>query len=186
MVVVIADPLATRRIVATARRSNPKLYIIARTRYLKEMKSLYELGADEVIPEEFETSVEIFSRVLAKYLIPKDEIEHFIAETRAAGYQMFRGRTREALLLPGLGFHLPDVEVSTIRVGGGSSIAGRSLSEIELRNRYRVTLVAIRRGLQVLANPDGRTRVLPNDILILFGSPGDIAHFSEAAQGGRT
>jgi CPA2 family monovalent cation:H+ antiporter-2 len=184
IVVVISDPLATRRIIAVARRLNPKLYIIARTRFLKEMNSLYELGADEVIPEEFETSVEIFSRVLAKYLIPKDEIDHFIAETRAAGYQMFRDRTQEPLSLPDLRFHLPDFEVGTIRVKEGSSIAGQSLSEIELRNRYGVTLVAVRRGPQVLANPDGRMRVLPNDILIIFGSPGDIAHLSETAQGG--
>ncbi len=46
------------------------------------MKPLYELGANEVIPEEFETSVEIFTRVLAKYLIPKAEIEGLVAEIR--------------------------------------------------------------------------------------------------------
>jgi CPA2 family monovalent cation:H+ antiporter-2 len=58
MVVAIPDPVATRMVVASARSLNPRLHIITRTRYLPEMKPLYELGANEVIPEEFETSVE--------------------------------------------------------------------------------------------------------------------------------
>jgi len=59
VVVAINDPTATRRITDIARRMNPKVYIIVRTRYLQELKPLYDLGANEVIPEEFETSVEI-------------------------------------------------------------------------------------------------------------------------------
>jgi CPA2 family monovalent cation:H+ antiporter-2 len=62
VVIAISDPAATRRITAISRRLNPKVHIIVRTRYLQEVKPLYELGADDVIPEEFETSVEIFTR----------------------------------------------------------------------------------------------------------------------------
>ncbi|MDD1678537.1 MAG: cation:proton antiporter, partial [Methanomicrobiales archaeon] len=67
LVVVINDPTSSRRITELARRMNPNLYIIVRTRYIQEVEPLYRLGADEVIPEEFETSVEIFTRVLKKY-----------------------------------------------------------------------------------------------------------------------
>jgi monovalent cation:H+ antiporter-2, CPA2 family len=91
IVIVISDPTATRRITAIARKLRPEIYIIARTRYLHELKPLYDLGADEVIPEEFETSVEIFARVLRKYRIPGDEIEQLVATMRADGYKMFRG-----------------------------------------------------------------------------------------------
>jgi len=70
-IVAINDPTATRRITEIARRLNPKAHIIIRTRYLQEMKPLYELGANEVIPEEFETSVEIFTRVWQSILYPK-------------------------------------------------------------------------------------------------------------------
>jgi len=56
---------STRRITGITRRLNPKVHLIVRTRYLQEIEPLYELGANEVIPEEFETSVEIFTRVLA-------------------------------------------------------------------------------------------------------------------------
>jgi CPA2 family monovalent cation:H+ antiporter-2 len=73
MVVAISDPTATRGITSVAVRLNPKIHIIARTRFFRETTALRELGANEVIAEEYETSVEIFARVLAKYLVPKEE-----------------------------------------------------------------------------------------------------------------
>src|SRR5213594_4417983 len=62
-VVAISDPAATRRLVRVARGLNPTLHIIARTRYVVEIPELARLGANVVIPEEFETSIEIFTRV---------------------------------------------------------------------------------------------------------------------------
>ncbi|MGH7828987.1 MAG: cation:proton antiporter, partial [Candidatus Binatia bacterium] len=59
LVIAISDPVATARIVSQARSLNPDLYIIVRTRYVAEIEHLYQLGANQVIPEEFETSVEI-------------------------------------------------------------------------------------------------------------------------------
>jgi len=47
-----------------ARRANPGLFILVRTRYVVDVDDLIALGANAVIPEEFETSVEIFSRAL--------------------------------------------------------------------------------------------------------------------------
>jgi len=92
LVVAINDPAAVRRITVLARRLNPKIYIIVRTRYVIEMDVLYQLGADEVIPEEYETSVEIFTRVLAQHHIPGDVIDQYVDEIRSSGYRMFRGR----------------------------------------------------------------------------------------------
>lgn len=90
VVVVISDAAASRRIVATAEGLNPTVHIIARTRYLAEVEPLYRVGANEVIIEEFETSVEIFTRVLTEYRIPDDRIQQFVSEVRANGYEMFR------------------------------------------------------------------------------------------------
>ncbi|MEW6374783.1 MAG: cation:proton antiporter, partial [Thermodesulfobacteriota bacterium] len=67
LVIVISDPASTRRIVQMARKENPRLYLIVRTRYTAEVEDLLKLGANEVIPEEFETSIEIFAKVLHHY-----------------------------------------------------------------------------------------------------------------------
>jgi len=52
IVIAISDPSATRRMTELARRLNPDIFIIARTRYVQEMRPLHDLGANEVIPEE--------------------------------------------------------------------------------------------------------------------------------------
>ncbi len=139
------------------------------------MKPLYELGANEVIPEEFETSVEIFTRVLAKYLIPRDEIEALVAEIRSDGYEMFRSLFKESSSFSDLNLQLPDVEISTLRVVERSPIVGKSLSEIELRKKYGVTVLAIRRNSQILSNPNVNIPLCANDVLFVLGSSDKIA-----------
>jgi CPA2 family monovalent cation:H+ antiporter-2 len=90
LVVAISDPIATRRAVALAREMNPHIHIIVRTRYMTELPDLYKLGANEVIPEEFETSIEIFSRVLREYGIARNVILREVDAIRHEGYQILR------------------------------------------------------------------------------------------------
>lgn len=175
VVVAISDAAATRRIIEIIRRLNPKVQVIARTRFLKEVKPLYELGADEVVPEEFETSVEIFTRVLRKYLIPRDEIEKLISEVRSDGYQMFRSLSKDFLSFSDLTLNLPDIEISTLRVCERSPVDGKSLAQVELRKRYGVSVLAIRRGERVLSNPGADTQLLGNDVVVALGTPDKIA-----------
>ncbi|MGP8322280.1 MAG: cation:proton antiporter domain-containing protein [Methanosarcinaceae archaeon] len=171
MVLGISDPVATRRVISTARRLSPKVHIITRTRYLQEMEPLYELGSNEVVPQEFETSVEIFVRVLKKYLIPKDIIETFMAEVRADGYEMFRNLSLESNDFCNLKLNLSDLDVSTIRVEKGSHMSGKTLAQAELRKKYGVTLIASCRGGQSVSNPDASLRLCPGDMLVFLGTP---------------
>jgi CPA2 family monovalent cation:H+ antiporter-2 len=90
MVVAISDAIVTRRTVSLSRELNPDLHIIVRTRYMSEVGELFNLGASEVIPEEFETSVEIFSRVLKQYGVSRQSIEQEVEEVRKEGYAMLR------------------------------------------------------------------------------------------------
>ena len=164
------DAAATRRIIEIVRRLNPKVQVIARTRFLKEVKPLYDLGANEVVPEEFETSVEIFTRVLKKYLIPRDEIEKLISEVRSDGYQMFRSLSKDFSPFSDLTLNLPDIEISTLRVCERSPVDGKSLAQVELRRRYGVSILAIRRGEGVLSNPGADTILQSNDVLFVLGA----------------
>ena len=175
VVAAINDPTSTRRITEIVRRLNPGAHLIVRSRYLQEMRPLYELGADEVIPEEFETSVEIFTRVLAKYLVPRDEIEALVAEIRSDGYEMFRSLGKVMPSFSDLSLQIPDVEISTLRVVEGSPLDGRSLAEMELRKRFGVTVVAIRRNSDIFPNPNVNMSFRSNDVLFVLGPPDRVA-----------
>lgn len=172
LVVGISDFIATRTITNVARRMNPEIHIIARTRYMNEISTLSQMGADEVIPEEYETSVEIFSRLLKKYLVPEDDIYKFTKEIRANGYSMLRKHSIEAKKE---GFNLkdelPGVDVVSFKINKDSALHGCTLKEADLRNRYGTTVLAIRRGEQIIENPAGDTKLMADDQCIVLGKP---------------
>jgi CPA2 family monovalent cation:H+ antiporter-2 len=89
VVIAISDPQASQAILAKIRTLSATVHVIVRTRYVSEIDPLLALGANEVIPEEFETSIEIFSRVLGNYLIPVNEIEQVSYAIRSNNYEIF-------------------------------------------------------------------------------------------------
>jgi CPA2 family monovalent cation:H+ antiporter-2 len=171
IVVAISDAAAARRIAALAREMNPSIYIIVRTRYVAEVEPLLRLGVNEVIPEEFETSVEILSRVLRKFLLPEDEIEECIEEVRRDGYEMLRGVSRRHSHAVGISGYLTGAEIGTFKVRQGSPLEGQSLRDGTLRDRSGVTVLAIKRGDEMNANPDPVWELHDGDVVLLLGTP---------------
>ncbi|MFA6333169.1 MAG: cation:proton antiporter [Methanoregula sp.] len=174
-VVAINDPVATRKIVGLCRRLNPALSIIVRTRYVSEVEDLRDIGANEVIAEEFETSVEIFTVVLHKYFVPRDQIETFISDIRADGYQMLRSRSAPKGTLPDLVRHIPGITVASLTVGPGSPLDGITLGGYNLRKRTGMLILALRRGEDMITGMGGETRLLAGDIAIIYATPEDLA-----------
>jgi len=90
LVLAISDPMATRRAISVAKQLNPSIRIIVRTRYLREIDDLHALGADQVVPEEFETSIEIFGLVLQDYHVPVHSMAEQLERVRREGYALLR------------------------------------------------------------------------------------------------
>jgi CPA2 family monovalent cation:H+ antiporter-2 len=184
LVIAISDPAATRAAVELARRLNPRLHILVRSRYVQEMESLVALGTDEVVPEEFETSIEIFSRVLSRYLVPRDEIERQVQAIRHEGYEMLRSISDEAVPAVELPRILPDLAIESYRVGQGARLDGRKLIDSRLREEHGVTVAAIQRaGGELTVSPAGREVLAAGDIVLLLGRR-DALHEVRAAFAG--
>jgi len=182
MVIAISDATATRRVAAQARAMRPAIHLIVRTRYVAEMEPLYRLGVNDVIPEEFETSVEIFSRVLRTYLVPHDQIEHCVAEVRRDSYQMFRTMSRRHSHATGISGFLSGVELATFTVQSGSSLEGTQLRDGLLRDRSGATVLVIKRGDEVNSNPDPVWQFESGDMVLILGKPDQLifaAHLFE-------
>lgn len=169
MAIIISNPNAVRAITEEARRLNPNLFIVARTRFVTETQLLQELGADDVIAEEFETSLEVFSHVLAQYMVPQQDIEGFVTHLRKSNYRMMRRLGNAADSLGEVVGRLPDMGVQAMRIQPGSPLDNKTLAESSLRPKYGLTVVAIIRKKQVIASPDASTRFQPEDIVYLFG-----------------
>ncbi len=171
MVVAISDAAASRRVASLARHLNPSLHIIVRTRYILEVEPLYKLGVNEVIPEEFETSVEILSRVLRNYMVPYSDIERCIAEVRSDGYDMLRSMSKRHSHAVGISGYLSGAEIGTYRVKENSQLEGKSLSEGTIRNQSGATVLVIKRGENVMPNPAPFWELQRDDMVLLLGTP---------------
>jgi CPA2 family monovalent cation:H+ antiporter-2 len=169
LVIAISDPASTRRIVAVARKENPEITIIVRTRYLAEVDDLRELGADEVIPEEFETSVEIFSRVLHKYNFPANEIMDMADMIRSDNYTVLRNIELPGRNLFESGDLIPGIEIEGYKVKGDSPLVGRTIGELQVRKKAGVTILAVRRGQEIHANPAPNFWFESGDIIYFTG-----------------
>ncbi|HXG52091.1 MAG TPA: cation:proton antiporter [candidate division Zixibacteria bacterium] len=143
VVVAISDPAATARVVSQARRLRPDVYLIVRTRYVAEIEHLYQLGADQVIPEEFETSVEIFARVLQEYHVPRNVISLQVDLIRKEHYGTLRGLRLQGRRLDELSDFLAGTTTDIVSILEGSPAAGRSLGELDLRKRTGALVIAV-------------------------------------------
>jgi len=170
MVIAISDPAAARRVVSLARQLNPEVFIIVRTRFVTEIEELYVLGADDVIPEEFETSIEIFVRVLEKYHLPRNIINTQVQVIRSERYGILRGaRSSSRRLTEKIYDYLEAGVVETFLVPEGSWLEGKTLGEIDLRGKTGVTVIAVVRNEKTHSAPGADFRLETRDILVLVG-----------------
>ncbi|MGE0883911.1 MAG: cation:proton antiporter [Blastocatellales bacterium] len=174
LVIAISDSLATRRTVALSREMNHDLHIIVRTRYMSEVDDLYKLGANQVIPEEFETSIEIFSRVLREYGIGRNLIERESEEIRREGYRMLRSASLPLAEFGAIAEAFGTASTEAIFIDEHSAAIGKTLAELDLRNRAGATVIAAVCDNDTKINLGPDFKITANDIIVLLGSPEQI------------
>ncbi|HEY9281925.1 MAG TPA: cation:proton antiporter [Pyrinomonadaceae bacterium] len=174
LVLAISDPVATRHTVSLARQMNPDIHVIVRTRYMSELQDLLALGADEVIPEEFETSIEIFSRVLREYGVARSVIQRQVEAVRGEAYQMLRAPTLPHIQMSEIAEALAGASTETLVVGAGTGADGKTIGELMLRSRTGATVIAVVRDGNTDINPGPELRLRAEDVVVLLGSPGQV------------
>jgi CPA2 family monovalent cation:H+ antiporter-2 len=180
VVIAISDPQATKTIVSNIRHLSPSVYLLVRTRYVKEIENLLALGADDVIPEEFETSVEIFTRVLTNYLVPIDQLENLVNNIRADNYQMFQNRRQlpHTLTSP----KIPDFKITCVRLmADRGEVTGKTIEEIDVRKKFGVNILAVSRRDQMINNVTPELKLQKNDLVFISGDQEHIDSFFKAA-----
>ncbi|MBX3296408.1 MAG: cation:proton antiporter [Acidobacteria bacterium] len=174
LVLAMSDPQAARLTVKQARQLNEDIYIIVRTRYVTEITELYELGANEVIPEEFETSIEIFSRVLHRYGFARNVIEHQIDRIRRQGYEMLRSPNMPAERTEAVNVALDAASTESIRVNEASPIIGKTLGELDLRGKTGATVIAVQHEGETKISPGADYKLCRNDAVVILGTREDL------------
>ncbi len=170
IVFAISDPTASKRGLQSAKGLNKNVYAIVRTRFTSEINSLKQLGANEVIPEEFETSIQIFSKVLEKFHVPLNIIMKQAALLRGASYSLMRSEKGSAGSFVNIDEILAAGLTETFFVEETNIHIGKSISELNLRSLTGATIIAIVRGNKTITNPVSEEKILAKDTIIITGT----------------
>jgi len=170
IVFAISDPSASKHGLQLAKRLNPKIHTVIRARFASEIDDLIALGADEVIPEEFETSLRIFSKVLEKYHIPRNVINEQVAVLRGESYGLMRKDNISKIPLMNMDKILAAGLTETFYVEEDCLHINKSMRELNLRALTGATIIAIVRNDRTITNPGGDEKILSKDTLVITGT----------------
>ena len=171
IVFAIASPADERRGAAVARKLSRAVRIVVRTRYIRASDDLLELGANDVVVEEFEASIELFARALDSYEIPINRIWREVESVRREHYGLLRGKAAPDLRLDALrhlGIH---DALELVEVEEGAPAIGGSATSLELRRRTGAVQLAVVRDGQPIYRRAPDFHYQAGDTVVLVGNP---------------
>ncbi|MDD4191387.1 MAG: cation:proton antiporter [Mangrovibacterium sp.] len=172
IVVSVGNLITSMAIIEKLRHLNAHAFVIVRTKHVFDIEELYKAGANQVIPEEFETAVNLLERVLGRRLVPQREINMIVAKIRDEQYGIFREGTEDPSQILK---ELPNLDVVALRIRPESFVAGRTIKELEFRKLFGVTLVAVLRKNKLIEHPDANFRLEGQDIVYIMGRREQVA-----------
>jgi monovalent cation:H+ antiporter-2, CPA2 family len=173
VVLLMNDQQAAQRVVDMLRRVAPHVPVLMRTRYLAERDGLLKIGARDVVAEEVEGAVEVIARLLRSIEVPRNVIESSIQNIRAETQTSERKQTLPRAQLGELK-GLSELKIESVLVREQSQAAGASPASMQLRSTTGVLVVGVRRGDQLLQNPDPQACFEPGDIVYFVGTSAEI------------
>ncbi|MEK6774872.1 MAG: cation:proton antiporter [Bdellovibrionota bacterium] len=75
-----------------------------------------------------------------------------------------------------------DSHLAEVQVSPESSLIGKKLSEVMVRERFEVTIALIQRGRKTITAPNRNDRLYPADILQIIGTDQQIDHFRQECE----
>jgi CPA2 family monovalent cation:H+ antiporter-2 len=174
LVLALSDPTATRHACHMARARSRHVHIIVRTRYVSEIDELHRLGANQVIPEEFETSIEIFTATLRQFHVPMNVIQAQIALLRQERYSLLRGMKLPGSVVQQLEAILTQGTCDTFLLLQHSPAIGRTLAEVGLNQEPGARVLAVVRAGLAITTFDDHFRLSVGDTLVLAGTHADM------------
>ncbi|MEH7251755.1 TrkA family potassium uptake protein [Neobacillus niacini] len=68
-------------------------------------------------------------------------------------------------------------EHSIVEIVANNKISGHTIIDLDIRKKYGLNIVAIKRGMDIIVSPKANEDILINDVLIVIGTDDDIDRF---------
>ncbi len=177
VVVSVGSIIPSMAIIERVKHINKKAYVIARAKYIVNVEQLYKIGADQVLPEKFEIAIDLFNRILVNKQYPQNEVNRMLNHIRSSNLGEYT--EKDTVNQPSIFDELSNTKVSVIKVDLNSTADGKSPRDIQLRKNTGVTLLAIKRGTEVLEHPSSGTIIKGDDLVYLLGNSEQVNLASE-------
>lgn len=70
-------------------------------------------------------------------------------------------------------------DYSIIEVAATEKFIGKTLIQLDLRKRYSVNVVAIKRNRKIMVSPSSKDQILEGDVLVVIGSNDNLRHIEK-------
>lgn len=169
VVISVGSIIPAMAIIEKVRKLNQAAYIIVRTPLMLNIAQLYKAGADQVVPEKLEIAIDILNRILVERNLTQKEITRILKNARMNSLGVYS--EKDTINQPSVMDEFSEITISQISVGNGSEAAGKSAVEIDLRKNTGVTLLALKRGSEIIEYPPPDTPFMNGDIAYVLGDP---------------
>ena len=174
LVVTLPDETAAELVVTAARVIAPDLPIIARAATTTGVRRLTARGANFVIHPELEGGLEIVRHTLLLLRYPMGQVQEYIDAVRRDASDGEVAVAGELQLLDQLVAAVRGMEIAWRTIPPGSSLAGRTLAEVDLRGKVGASVIAAVRDNQILAGPISEIMLAEGDVIGLIGDAGQV------------
>ena len=173
LVITFHESNLAKRITREARRLNADIPIIVRTRDDHHLEELEAVGANMVVPESLESSLNVATRTLEHLDVDNDEIQRLIDKARASHYRRLRGV-----------FHGDDMEdlddyheerLHTVVLSETDFAVGQAIGDLMLDKCSVIIESLTRQGVRG-EQPESEMVLMQGDVLVLRGQAEHIEH----------
>jgi CPA2 family monovalent cation:H+ antiporter-2 len=162
VVVCIDDWQGALRALTSARELNPTVPILVRSRDDRHMEAFLEAGATEVVPETFESSLMLFTHVMALLRHDRADTEAALDRVRADRYHLLHG------VIAGERHSLYPEVLHPVVLPEGAPVLGHPAAQALPAALESVTVEQVRRG-EALLDLEAAGNLEPGDVLLLLG-----------------
>lgn len=179
LLITLPGIIPAQTIVRHVRRIRPDLPIVARCEGQAQMETLHKMGVYMVILPEFEAGLEIARQALQELKIPVSVIQDYSDTIRRELYYPISESREDYNELRQLKLAKDLLELGWVRFCPTSPMVGRSIQELEIRNRAGTSIVGVLREGHFQANPPPDFRFASGDLVAIIGNASQRAAFDE-------
>ncbi len=176
VVITVSSAPMTQAILSTVQHLRPDIHCVVRTQYLMEAKRLQSKHHFQLVVAEYETTLELLAQSLRTFGVSGNKINELLEDCRnrfsSDSLRLGDSLRRNVDTPP-----LKALEnIQPMQIEDSSEATGKTLKELDIRNRTGATVVAVFNQKQGAIVPGPDYKILGGDTLHLIGDKPAMEH----------